>query len=514
VLLPAGAARAGDAAESREGIQRLIAALGAGSARERTQAQEQLLKAGGSAYRQLRSAYPTGKPETDMALRMLLFKMEPLHGPWFCAMRAARYHYQKSDYAEALALFLRAAKKHPPLRRDKWFHHLARRCYQRLLPWEREKMTFSDWELFATGQHQRLVTEHPKSAFRDQSLFRLGRFKQLLKEYPESPLRPYAEYSLLAGHPYFEPPSLLEIRHPLREIQEWPKFLKAHTNHPGLDDAAYRLGRAYELAGDPQNAVKYFHMARTLPDGEYRWKARMRILYVLDALCSPGDLEAIARGAPDPAIREMAACSIGIVLQREERYDQALGAHRRFLASRPDSAFCSKVRKHAERLEKILIPAAARAAGDREADQGAYELGRFYYHNILANYNPIWQGHRAAYLSYEVNACGRSHAFLNPGYFEEHNNYLCAARHFERLLAEHPRSPLREKALYSLGTCYLRAPGLNHFANFTVPRKTLLEKARQAYARLAREHPKSSLADDAARMIDVIKSLPPDWMQY
>ncbi len=510
----AGPSSAEDGGAGKAAIGRDIRLLGSADPAQRERAREGLLGAGAAAFRELCRLETFENPEQEMNVRMLVFRMEPYYGPWTSGMEAGRFLMNRGDFERALAMFLSAAGRHEPIRGDKWFRHLVSSCYARVPEDRREAIPLEDWGLYATGQIGKLVATHKSSKYRERSLFELGMYDELLAEFPKGEFAPYAKYSKVSGHAYLEPQAYLEITDPEKEIAEWPGFIAGNKGHPGQDDAAYRLGRACEMAGRRLEAVKWLHLARVLPDGEFRIKGAMRMLYVLDSLCTLEELESLSKGAPSPEIEEWAQVSIAVRHFRAFRFGESLASWKAYLQSRPKGRFAEHAAARAELIEKRILPLAAAAEDGRAGDAALYEIGRIFYHDVLANYNPAWEGSRAEYLSTEINCLGRTHAFDNPAYFESHNNYLAAAAWFAKLLGRFPESPLKDKALYSTGSCWLKAPMLNHFSNFSLSRREMLAKAREYYRRVVDECPDSPLLGDAARMIAVIELLPPDWMQY
>jgi tetratricopeptide (TPR) repeat protein len=281
-----------------------------------------------------------------------------------------------------------------------------------------------------------------------------------------------------------------------------------HPGHPGSDDAAYRLGRALEKLTRYREAALWLTRSASLPDGEFAWKGPLRALFVLDALAPEKDLEALAESGKPGSLGEKAFLTLGIRSLRAGRYVEALSRFERFLLEYPKTGYRGEVEKRCSALRETLIPLQAEADGPCKTDDALYELGRYFYHDLLALYNPAWDGNRVNYFSYEVNCLGRTHAFTHPEYFEAHNNYLQAARYFDRVWMEHERSPLRAKALYSAGTCYFKAPSLNQFSVFRRTRDELLAESLARYERLVKEHPRHGLAVDAKKMIEVVKNTP------
>jgi outer membrane protein assembly factor BamD (BamD/ComL family) len=473
----------------------------------RAQATEALRGGGEDAYKAL---FAVENPDLEARFRIALLKKEmaPLYGSWKDALTAGRTAFDGGDMKPALRYFLVAARKKDVLRDDPWLADLCSRAWQALPEDERGVEGRPDWELLLCGEHDRLADRFPESPRREKALFLAGRYGEVIKAYPEGTYAPLAKYSLTAGHAYFEPPRYLEIKDPEKEVEAWPRFLTEHPGHPGSDDAAYRLGRALEKLTRYREAALWLARSASLPDGEFRWKGPLRALYVLDALASEEELEALAGSNAPPEIGERAFLTLGIRSLRTGKYVEALSRFERFLIEYPKSAHRVEVEKRCGALREILIPRASEIESPVKADTALYALGRYFYHDLLALYNPAWAGNRVNYFSYEVNCLGRSHAFTHPEYFESHNNYLCAAGYFDRLWKEHGRSPLRAKALYSAGTCYFKAPTLNQFSVFRRTPDELLAESLARYKRLLKEHPDHPLARDAKKMIEVVKNTP------
>jgi tetratricopeptide (TPR) repeat protein len=477
--------------------------------RVRSAATRALRTGGVEAYKAL---FTEKNPHPEARFRIALLKKElaPLHGGWKHALEAGRASLDRQDMDLALKYLLIAARKNPPLRTDAWVAQLCTRAWAARPEGARDKSGREDWELFLCGEHAYLAGRFPQSPLREKSLFLAGRYEAVLSDYPDGVYAPLAKYSRTAGHPYFEPPAYLEIRDPAREAAAWPKFLREHPGHPGSDDAAYRLGRALEKLSRFREAVTWLMRSARLPDGEFSWKGPLRALYVMDASASEADLRVLAREGASRELREKARVTLGVRALRRGAFVEARDVWKAFLEDCTQSAFREKVAARVKDLETVLIPAAERLKAGEAADEALYALGRYFYHRVLALYNPVWEGNRVNYFSYEVNCLGRSHAFRNPPYFESHNNYLRAATYFDRLWKEYPDSPWRAKALYSSGTAHFRASSLNQFSVFHRTRAQLLGASEARYVRLASEHAGDPLAPAAKKMVRVVRNTPKD----
>ncbi|GEM_PF-3129640 len=473
----------------------------------RARATEALRKGGEEAYKALFTC-ENPHPEAQFRIALLKQEMAPLYGGWNHALEAGRTALDTGDMEGSVRYFLIAAEKKKALRADPWLADVCRRAWRSLAPSARDTRGMQDWEMFLCGEFEELAARFPDSELREKSLFLARRYEEVLADYPEGAYAPLARYSLTAGHPYFAPPSYLEIENPAEEVQAWPEFLRRHPGHPGSDDAAYRLGRALEKLGRYREAAVWLMRSARLPDGEFRWKGPLRAVWVVDAMASEADLTALASKDAPARIREMASLTLGIRALRRSAFGEARARLEAFVLDYPGSRFREDALKRLEDLKTVLLPEAGRQDGETgSGDEALYELGRYFYHRLLSLYNPIWEGNRVNYFAYEVNCLGRSHAFRNPSYFEAHNNYLQAAAYFDRLAAAHPDSPLRPKALYSAGTAFMKSVSLNRFSVFTTSRDEMLRESLRRYREVVKKHPRSDLTDASLRMIGVVKRM-------
>jgi outer membrane protein assembly factor BamD (BamD/ComL family) len=473
----------------------------------RAQASQALRSGGEGAYKALFTA-KNPDPEARFRIAPLKKELAPLYGSWKHALEAGRLAFDAQRMEPALRYFLIAAKKHKVLRTDTSLGDMCRRAWEDLPDSVKNIAVRRDWELFLCGEYTFLVDHFPQSALREKALFLSRQYREIIREYPHGPYAPLAQYSLTAGHPYFSPPAYLEIKNPEREIESWPRFLREHPGHPGSDDAAYRLGRAMEALSRYGEAVVWLMRSAHLPDGEFTWKGPLRAIYVLDALVPEKEMEGLLDRKYPETIREKAMVTLGVRAMRRGDYAESRVRFTAFLIAFPESPLRSEVESRVQDLDDELIPMADRVDAGKKADESLYALGRYFYHRLLSLYNPIWEGNRVNYFSYEVNCLGRTHAFRHPAYFESHNNFLHAAGYFDRVWREHPDSPCRPAALYSAATAYYKSTSLNRFSLFRRTREELLQASVERYRRIVKEHPKSSLADDAKKMIDVVRNTP------
>jgi len=109
---------------------------------------------------------------------------------------------------------------------------------------------------------------------------------------------------------------------PGREIAGWLDYLQSYYTHQGADDAAYRLGRSYEIKGQYSEALRWLHAALSLGDGEMGPHARTRIAWILDALLDEAGVRALATDLPAD-LQPLVAYAIAVHELRAGKYAEA-----------------------------------------------------------------------------------------------------------------------------------------------------------------------------------------------
>ena len=318
------------------------------------------------------------------------------------------------------------------------------------------------------------------------------------------------------------------------EIPGWTQFLESYSGHPGADDAAYRLGRSYELKGDYLNALNALDAALGLPDGDCWDDAAGRIVYILDAAMPTQELESIDRSHLHERLRPLIDYSLAVRKLRQDDYRGALSLLREFLDrnSNPWSPMVeyqrgcygyddtlwdgdgpaydltgkiseqvravselAKLKEQWERDEKA-------AGGDRSAV--LYGLGAKIYHNPLTYYNHLWCGQRASYrwVQHLETAWFNDLSPSVASYLRSMISYYHAKALFEKV-AESGAAPteLRAKALYSVGLCYI---GIDQWGSeVALIGDDVAGKVVSTYREFIERYPDSSMADDAMLVVGV-----------
>ncbi len=362
--------------------------------------------------------------------------------------------------------------------------------------------------------------------------------------YPGSYLaRGFDAYERVRGRPYFvvdywdpwrgdEWPFKYgaEQYEPSREIPGWIEFLRVFPKHPGADDAAYRLGRSYEIEGDWRKALTWLVKAGMLPDGDLQYDARGRLLFVLDARVPFAELERLAGELADgsssesadvPAVASILRPLVDYTLAvRDLREDDYQGASKRlaaFIADYGDMGpsetvdlllggatglrypFWKNVREQQEWLLSLAKVASQLGAdpGDRDPE-ALYRIGADIYHNQFLYYNYLWAGARQGF-----NWTGHINELW--GETPEGRAYLAGLINYQHSFKwfdaaeKSPRATdeIKAKALYSQGLAYIGVLQWGQDAETVFGEKAVRSRVAETFERFVKTHPGSSMADDA-----------------
>jgi len=327
--------------EGKKRVLELIPKLGDDSWEVRRKAQCELEKYCPAAVPLLKEHI--GK-EPDLEIRYRLSRMLtrfPYGLPSVSAdklLALARAEFER-DPLTSFWINIHAARMKPHLANDSWLRWQAQKAFDRA-EMNLEDDALDDTALYMLAEFDRLVKRFPESPFVEDILFRLGEYEALLSAFPEGKYRPYALYSHICGHWYFDPDRGLRFRNRTREIKMWPEFIEEFPDHPGANDAWYRYGRALEEDGRYIEAIRALAKARDtveqdspfkkqhdlLPNDTYniRNHARDRICYILDALISMEELDGIKdEFADDDELRTQCIYTYGMRCFRAGRFEEA-----------------------------------------------------------------------------------------------------------------------------------------------------------------------------------------------
>lgn len=354
--------------------------------------------------------------------------------------------------------------------------------------------------------------------------------RDIYQKYPQSFLaRGIRVYEEVRGKPYFEidrpeeqftaiwvPPYGDEEYDQDREIPGWEKFLAEFSSHPAADDAAYRLARCYEIRGRFADAVNTMQKARFLPDGDMRYAADGRLVYILDVRMTYDQLKALSSEKLEPPLNAFVEYSLAVKEIRRDNYGQAAFMLEEFLKQKkaltdgryiltfnrlndndPYDLFGS-VEKQLFEVGELAVLQSQWEKSQEPAD--LYNLAAAIFHNEMLYYNHLWAGQRQYYnwLGY-INATGQGHAPAEmSAYARDLINYNHSLPYFQQVYEALSAEPeLKARALYSTGLCYIGLDEWGEDAAFAFNPMDIMERVISAYQQFVKEYPDSSMADDA-----------------
>lgn len=308
------------------------------------------------------------------------------------------------------------------------------------------------------------------------------------------PQRPYCAF-WIEGPEQYDPQALAA----------WKSLLGRFAQHPGADDVAYTIGRIDEIDHRYGDAVLAFYQALSLPDGDMRYDAASRLIWVLDVEMTRGDISRLIPSAPS-SLRPVLRYALAVHLLRDGRYDQAIQGLKAVNHDIPALAqtvgqalygygaptpflnyFIPWQLSAAGRLRS-----AAAAAGTPE---GAFRFAQYTFQNPLLYYLGLWQGGRAGYIGFSSGNTIPSPAWMR--YQAQFNNYAVAARLYARAAGIAGTSgALRAKDLYGEGESLV---GLWNYGSGTdlYPPDELYGKAESLLRAAAAADPHGSVGGSA-----------------
>lgn len=357
--------------------------------------------------------------------------------------------------------------------------------------------------------------------------------KEINKSYPQSYLaRGIKTYEEVRGKPYFE----LERREkqngewqvysygdeqydPEREIPGWERFLAEFPSHSASDDAAYRLARCYEIEGRFVEALNMLYKTLFMPDGDMRYHAAGRLVYIMDARMTYEQLKNLPREKLEPSLDPMIEYTLVVKEIRRDNFKQAAAMLEEFIETHKNNdkalnsqnlspfGYIFNLKKYnfwggvENQLTQVKELAGLNQQWNETKNPSClYELAAAIYHNQMLYYNHLWAGKRqfyncAGYINF--TARGRAPAEMAT-LAREMINYNHSLPYFQRVFQE-PSSPpeLKAKALYSTGLCYIGLEQWGQDAWFGFTPSEVRQKIVDVYKRFIKEFPDSSMADDA-----------------
>ncbi|CAG7637811.1 hypothetical protein ACFQI7_07800 [Paenibacillus allorhizosphaerae] len=361
-----------------------------------------------------------------------------------------------------------------------------------------------------------------------------GRVEKALTEmYPSGELAAGARlYESIRGKPYFyfEEDGWYnsdgkDYYAPEEAIGLWLDFLERYPKHPGADDAAYRLARCYQKAGDSENAMLWLIRAAQLGDRDLGYDASGMLLFVLDVEMSSARLEAVRADRLPAWMKPWLDYSMAVEYIREKRYREAARSLQSFIdtyqgkdlftgaraLARGDEQeiplaasrypFWEKVGEQlqlAERMAK-LTEEAEQATGTVKAD-GQYALAAAIYREPLLYYNHLWRGERQSF--FWLGGI-KSMDYNEPldRYIGRFNHLIQAIEQFQKIDVQQANAQTAAKMLFSIALSYSKLAHYGEEVSYHTSGAKLNEKVTEYAKLLAETFPDSELADDALMLI-------------
>ncbi|NPV70786.1 MAG: hypothetical protein HPY55_09100 [Firmicutes bacterium] len=354
--------------------------------------------------------------------------------------------------------------------------------------------------------------------------------REIRSSYPDSYLaRGFVAYEKVRGRPYFVLDFWDSMRNdpwpfkygsgqyePAKEIPGWLEFLEDFSKHPGADDAAYRLGRCYELQGKWKEALTWLAKAAVLPDGDLHFDSRGRLLFVLDGRVPPAELEKLA-GDPEvvPELKPLIEYTLAVRDIRDENYQRASERLAAFIERYGDKGadatgelllggavgvrypFWARIREQ-QGWVSSLAEQTARLKSDSSNPEALYQLGAEIYRNQFIYYNFLWAGARQGF-----NWVGHINELWaeipeKQAYLQGLINYQHALKCFEAVeKSPQATGDLKAKALYSQGLAHIGILQWGLDSETVLGAESIRGKIVDTYKRFIETYSRSSMADDA-----------------
>lgn len=356
---------------------------------------------------------------------------------------------------------------------------------------------------------------------------------QLANRYPDSKFtqgcREYA--SLIGEDTYFGPNLSLgnnkasifkQPFNPSRELEMWPEFIEKYQDHPGVNDAMYRVARAYEMKQDYEKALIWYQKSSNHINNDFFSNAaRSRILFIIDMLMTPEFIDNFGEKYPENSLIPMLAYSKAIHLFRKDQLLDAKNELERFVLFYQEKriknvngsfwgrVFFEKIENQLSHIEEINKIRNSNDSNDVRLYKEAafmFKNERVFYNHLwdvnlalsgiffltFKNFVPQWEGQQTV-LESSVNFNFVEESLSE---YENQNELLRSLDLFKNLIVNYPNSKMREKAAYSIGLIYyfLQKEGWKVSLNQQEPWAKLAIKSFQSFVD---EFPRSSMADDA-----------------
>lgn len=357
--------------------------------------------------------------------------------------------------------------------------------------------------------------------------------RTLVQTFPDSGLaRGARAYAAVRGQPYFAvdrpgaPPWAYGDRQyaPEREIPGFTRWLAEYRWHPEADDAAYRLGRNYEVLGRYLQALQHLLAATELGDGDLADAALGRWVYLLDVVIPAPELAQYDPDALAPPLAAAAEYTRAVRRLRAGRYAEAAGALtgwlERWRGQPPPTLgagypLLERVAGQAAQARQLAaLQARAGAAAGAARGAALYDLGAVMYHDERLFYNHLWGGQRQQfYARGHINALiqGEATGALAAA-AREMNHYYQALQVFLQVLNGPAPADVKARAAYSIGACWGALAEYGVDAMLIAPPALARARAAAAFQAFLERWPRSRLAPGARAALQAHQNQPgPAW---
>ena len=313
----------------------------------------------------------------------------------------------------------------------------------------------------------------------------------------------YFDYNFGSSDAIFRQPFV-----PKQVIEFYKSFLIKYPGHPGSDDAAYRVARAYEFQGDYENALVWYGKSSQLPDEMLTYAASRRMIFIADYLMSSKSISDFIQKYPDHSLNILLEYSRAVHLIREGQIKQARNELERFFENHSKNFFAQIWWLDRKRFEKQIeaLKKLEQIKSQPSSDTSLYQEAAFWFHNSLTAYNLLsgspnlpskWEGQISSVrLTITAELVKRANS-----QFRSTSGWLKSIELFKQLLAKYPNSKLRSKAKYSIGLAYTKLFEKSVY-NLTLEEEyDWQEEAIRNFNEFVTEFPDSSMADDALMAI-------------
>ncbi|MFD0681363.1 MULTISPECIES: tol-pal system YbgF family protein [unclassified Paenibacillus] len=361
-----------------------------------------------------------------------------------------------------------------------------------------------------------------------------GRVEKVLADlYPDGELAAGIRlYEKIRGKPYFYglddqwySPEGNDYAQPVQAAAQWQGFLQQYPKHPAADDAAYRLARCYQLAGDGENALYWLNEAVHLGDRDLTYDARGMLIFVLDVEMTSDALAAVDSKRLPSWMKPWIDYSQAVEYIRARKYREAASAlhalidtyggkdifAEAYAVNRADKAeviypedrypFWERINAQLQLTERAakLVEEAEQAAGAEKADR-QYALAAMIYREPLMYYNHLWRETRQSFFWF-------GH-IKEMDYYEPLDRYIGRFNHLIQAIDQFKAIDIQEageqtaaKSLYSTALSYSKLTYYGEEASYYLTISQLNEKAAAYAKQLVESFPESELADDALLLL-------------